>query len=248
VSEGGPRPSGDGDAGLDVDRIPPEPSVLISALARALAALHDGGPTDLDGGATAGERMPEMHLRPVDALELVRDAVAAGWEPPVGSPFAPIGAERLVEVLRDGVVRATARSDGPVPTIGRATFANLVLPRTDDASAALSGATNITFRRSTRRTDPPHFARCDDAAWSDPYRDLAVAAADVVVTFGPGAVLGFTTAYVEARPLIEPLDPIRLDWWSLVAAVIGSDRGDPGGPMNAGHADDGSAGSGTDGT
>ena len=230
MSDGRPRPSGDRVAGIDVDRIPPEPSVLISALARALAAVHDGAAPDSTSGATgpamtAHDGAPEMEeLRPVDALELVEEAVTAGWEPPPGSPYAPTGPGRLVEVLRDGVERATDRSDGPVPTIGRATFANLVLPSGDGDGDELSGAPNITFRRSPRRTEPPHFADCDDAAWSDPYRDLAVAAADVVATFGPGAVLGFTAAYAAARPSNEPLDPIRLDWWSIVAAVIGSDR------------------------
>ncbi len=236
MSDGRPRPSGDRVAGIDVDRIPPEPSVLISALARALAAVHDGAAPDAasdsaSGGAgpatTAHDGAPGMEeLRPVDALELVEEAVTAGWEPPPGSPYAPAGAGRLVEVLRDGLQRATDRSDGPVPTIGRATFANLVLPGGDDDGDELSGAANITFRRSPRRTEAPHFADCDDAAWSDPYRDLAVAAADVVATFGPGAVLGFTAAYAAARPTIEPVDPIRLDWWSIVAAVIGSDRSD----------------------
>jgi hypothetical protein len=217
VSDGRPGPSGDRVAGLDVERLPPDPSALIGALGRALAAVHDGG---THGGIDGAIELPE--LRPADALGVVERAVAAGWRAPDRSPYAAVEPGRLLDVLRDGLDRVVERSTGAVPTIGRATFANLVLPE-PDADAPVSTSANLTFR--ARRPAPaPTFVDHGEAARSDPYRDLAVAAADVVATFGPGAVLGLTAAYVEARPAIEPLDPIRLDWWSIVAAVTGGAR------------------------
>jgi hypothetical protein len=214
VSDGRPGPSGEPVAGIDVDRIPPEPAVLVTALAQAIAAVHDGS----DPAAT--EAAARRALSPSHALVDAEAAVARGWTPLDGSPYAAVGAEKVLAVLRDGAERAAARSTEPVPTIGTATFSNLVLPDPGD-DPGLSGSANLTFRRSPRRLHRPGFADHAAAALSDPYRDLAVAAADVVATFGPGAVLGLTAAYVEARPSIEPLDPIRLDWWSLVAAVLG---------------------------
>lgn len=216
MSGGRSGPSGGRIAGLDVDRIPPDPAVLVTALAQAVAAVHDG--TDEEACDTS--ELPR--LRTADALAAAEGAVADGWTPSAGSPYAGVEPDRIVEVLRDGAARAEQRSSTPVPTIGRATFANLMLPEPGDGPD-LSGAPNLTFRRPSKRSERPRFADSSDAALSDPYRDLAVAAADVVATFGPGAVLGLTAAYVEARPSIEPLDPIRLDWWSLAAAVLSHD-------------------------
>ena len=213
MTEARSHASGDRVAGLDVDRIPPDPAVLVTALAQAVAAVHDGpSASTTDSAALPG-------FPPSEALAAVERAVAGGWIPTPGSPYEGVEPERILAVLRDGAARAEERSSAPVPTIGRATFANLVLPDPGEAPD-LSGASNLTFRRPSRTRVPPRFADSSHAALSDPYRDLAVAAADVVATFGPGAVIGLTAAYVEARPSIEPLDPIRLDRWSLVAAVL----------------------------
>ncbi|UDY36818.1 hypothetical protein [Dermatobacter hominis] len=217
MSDGRPRPSGDPVAGLDVDRIPPDPAVLIGALGRAAAAVHDGR------SPLGSDRASLPRLRPSDAVSVVEAAVAAGWRAPEGSPYAPVEPSRLLAVLGDGLDRVTERATDEVPTIGRATFDNLVLAE-PAGEPSLGGSANLTIRRSPRRVPPPTFVDEGDAALSDPYRDLAVAAADVVATFGPGAVLGLTAAYVEARPSIEPLDPVRLDWWSIVAAVTGGRR------------------------
>lgn len=204
--------------GLPPDSFPPEPAVVITALARTLAALHEGVHPGVDV-----DRL--VRLDPAGALEVVSRAVDSGWAPPPGSPYGRVEPRRLLEILSADVDRATERSGHPVPTVGQATFANLAPLDPSATGAPRSGsgvdvAANITFRRRRAALSTHRFVDLTDAASSDAHRDLAVAAADVVTTFGAGAVIGFVEAYVTARPSIGHLDPILLDWWSMVAAVI----------------------------
>lgn len=212
------RSDRDAPGGLPLDSFPPEPAVAITALARTLAAVHDGVHPGLDV-----DRL--VRLDPAGALEEVSRAVDGGWAPPPGSPYGRVEPRRLLEVLSAGVDRATERSGHPVPTVGRATFVNLTPLDPSETGAPRSGsgvdvAANITFHRRRAALSTHRFVDVADAAVSDPHRDLAVAAADVVTTFGAGAVIGFVEAYVTARPSVDQLDPILLDWWSMVAAVI----------------------------
>lgn len=214
-----------GDGGLDRDRIPPDPATLITALAEALADLHLGRISP--ALAPVGVGLHTLDHR--SAAEMVAVAVADGWAPPDESPYFRAGAARLSKVVADGVERFQARSNSLEPaipllcsTIGRATFANLALA-VPSPDSELSTSPNLTFRRSRSvASERSRFVVWDDAASSDPYRDLAIAAADVIATFGAGAVLGFVAAYATANPGIEPIDPIRLDWWSMVTTVLGA--------------------------
>lgn len=204
--------------GLDRDRIPPDPATLITALAHALAEVHLG---HVGQGCAEGDA-GLVTLDHRGAAELVAAAVRDGWAPSDESPYRRAGAATVAEVVADAAGDIERRSGLLTTTIGRATFTNLVLA-VPDAGAALSATSNLTFRRT--RSTPAHrptFATWSNAASSDPYRDLALAAADVIATFGPGAVLGFVEAYSTANPSIDPIDPLRLDWWSMVVAVIGS--------------------------
>ena len=153
--------------------------------------------------------------------------MASGWTPHAGSPFERVEPARLLDALDAGVERVRSRSNPPVPTIGRARFANLALPRSDIAEPLVATAANIRLhRRSTDRPSAP-FRLEDRAAVADPHRDMAVAAADVVSTFGPGAVPAFLDAYSRTRRRdqgVEVVDPILLDWWSMIAAIVEDDR------------------------
>lgn len=192
--------------------------MLVAALGRALAALHDGSLIGIGPE-------PLAVLDPTDALDEVARLIDAGWSPPPGSAYERVRPARLVEALTAGLQETTDRSGPRVPTIGRATIANLCSLGGTEAGPGTAGvgievASNITFRRRHTPAPAHGFDDHDRAALSDPYRDIATAAADVVSTVGAGAVIGFIDAYVSARPAIEPLDPIRLDWWSMVAAVL----------------------------
>lgn len=202
---------------LDRDRIPPDPATLITALAGALADVHLGR----SGHGAVGD-VGLIALDHGRAADLVCAAVSEGWVPSLSSPYHRAGASTVAEVVANGVTDVERRAGSPTVTIGRATVANLV-PAVTDGLLDVGTTPNITFRRATSTsTDRPSFAAWSDAASADPYRDLALAAADVIAAFGPGAVLGFVAAYSAANPSIEPIDPIRLDWWTMVTAVIGT--------------------------
>lgn len=212
-----------GASALEVDRIPPDPAALIPALAAALAAVHlsEGVERAAEADRCSAVRRTFDHA---SAARSVAARIVAGWNPPEGSPYQRAGADALGAAVASLAVEVARRAGGDVltTTIGDATFANLVSPM-PLAEGELATAVNLTFRRSPMHpTEPPRFASWADAARSDTYRDLSVAMADVVTTFGPGAVLGFIEAYVTANPGVEPVDPIRLDWWSMVTAVLGA--------------------------
>ncbi len=210
----GHRPSDDVACGA----IPPDPAAVVTALARALAAAHDG--------VHPGLHVERLDLLdPAGAIEEVAAAVDSGWIPPPGSPYERVAPGRLLEVLGAGAERVLQRSGRPVPTVGRATVANLhARAATGHGSGPPAGdiavAANITLRRRAASAPTQSFVDLSDAASSDPHRDLAVAAADVVATFGAGAVLAFAEAYTTARPSFDQIDPVLLDWWSMVAAVL----------------------------
>lgn len=236
-----PEPGGGAASGgrtvsaIDPESVPPDPGELVALLATALASFH---------------RSPEppgaRRLTPAEARAAVASAVRSGRRPDPSSPYARLQPERLVDAVAAGVDRVAERAGEPVPTIGRATFANLapVVDRSDVGGVGLAAAANITFRRGSGPSPGAGFIRTDRVAISDHHRDLAVAAADVVATFGPGAVPAFLDAYDRARlGSVRPgagsssadgrnpvVDPIRLDWWSTVVSVLGPDRGreDPG--------------------
>ena len=171
---------------LDGDRIPPDPATLITALAEALADVHLG--RNAMHSDNSGDDLITFDHR--SAADLVTAAALAGRVPAEGSPFRRAGAATVAEVVVDGVGDIERRSDSLTATIGLATFRNLVLAR-PDAGAELSAAANLTFRRPrSTAVDRPAFAEWSDAASSDPYRDLAIAAAEVIATFGSIVVGG----------------------------------------------------------
>lgn len=202
-----------------------DPSAVVTSLARALAAIHDG---DVAVGSDL------VVLEPAEIVVRAEDAVGRGWTPPPGSPYERVAPARLIQGLR-ARVGAMALHASPGRTIGLATIANLdpatvaVAASTDpDRDGAvldeLSGAPNVTFRvrrtRSGAPVDPPQFVDHRGAALADHHRDLAVAAADVVATFGAGAVIGFVEAYARARRDLDSVDLVRLDWWSMATAIL----------------------------
>lgn len=221
----GPTPA-HGASAMDIDRIPPDPAALITGLAQALAAVHLGEITDvvMSAGDEGDDGEPQRSFDHAAAAGAVAAAIHAGWTPPEGSPYERVGSATIGAVVAAGLIDVGERHgpDAAVMTIGDATLVNLVLPPRP-LVAALSAASNLTFRRTrSTTTGSPCFRSWTGAALSDPYRDLSVAMADVVATFGPGAVLGFVEAYATANPGVEPMDPIRLDWWSMVTAVLGT--------------------------
>jgi len=214
-----PRAEPDAPGVLTPDDLPPDPGALVDLLARALARRHDRLPPD------PGRDGPELDAS--DALDRARHAVASGWTPHSGSPFERVEPARLLDALDAGLERVRARSNPPVPTIGRARFSNLALPRADTAEPLVATAANIRLHRRRAGRPSAQFRLEDRAAVADPHRDLAVAAADVVSTFGPGAVPAFLDAYSRARHRSdgsEVVDPILLDWWSMIAAIVEDDR------------------------
>lgn len=190
-----------------------DPATSVAALGRTLADVHDGRLVGPDVGRLSA-------LSAADALGRVELALATGAALSLeGTPFDRMGPGRLVEALRSGVASVVQRCSTTVPTVGRATIGNLDLAGMAASSPELSGSPNLVFRPGRRSAGGAAFRDWGQAALADPYRDLAVAAADVVATVGAAGVLALTEAYVAARPSIEPLDLIRLDWWSMLAAL-----------------------------
>lgn len=208
--------------------LPLDPSVVVSLLARSIAAVHDGR-------SVPGIAEDPPRLDPRGVLDAARAALADGRRPPPGSPYGRSTPARLLEVLAAGLDEVVARSVRPVPTIGDATVTNLdvtTVPRSAEIGGSLLGSAartdvrvtpvTLTARSGRSRADAvAAFREHRHAAMADPYRDLAIACADVVATFGPGAVIGFVQAYTSARPAVGPIDPVRLDWWSLAGALVG---------------------------
>lgn len=203
-----------------------DPSAVVTSLARALAAIHDGR-------VAIGSDL--VLLEPAEVVVQAQDAVDRGWTPPRGSPYERVAPAHLLQGLR-ARVEAMVLDESPGQTIGLATISNLdpatvaVATSTDpdrdgEVLEELSGAPNVTFRvrrvRSGAPADRSQFVDRSGAALADRHRDLAVAAADVVATFGAGAVIGFVEAYAGARRDPESVDLVRLDWWSMAAAILG---------------------------
>jgi aminoglycoside phosphotransferase len=116
-----------------------------------------------------------------------------GPVPTRSAAYAHIDDERLRTILVEGAAGASARNDRMVLTHGTPTLAHLVADR-----GALVG-----------------WVRWEAAAVADPYRDLAVAALDVAA-MSPMLVPLLLERYGEQSP-----DPIRLDWYSLLAELSG---------------------------
>jgi aminoglycoside phosphotransferase len=133
-------------------------------------------------------------LRPADLVDRARTAVAAGRTTADMAPaYAHMAPDRLVAALADGEGRrrdATLVLTHGAPTLGR-------LICVDGAAVGFTG--------------------WDDAAVSDPYRDLAVAAADVAGTLGPMLVPVFFERYGDAGTDLGAPDPVAVDWYVLAA-------------------------------
>jgi aminoglycoside phosphotransferase len=112
----------------------------------------------------------------------------------VGAAYRHLSRERLVEVLRDGARAVVVEPERLVLAQGRPTLANLRL----------------------EGPEPLGFADWTDAALADPYRDLALAARDVLQRFGPAPIQAFFGLYG-----LDRADPVRLDWY-LLAAELGA--------------------------
>ena len=133
-------------------------------------------------------------LRPDDLVDRARSAVAAGRTTADLAPaYAHMAPDRLVAALADGV--GPRRDAAPVLTHGAPTLARLIC-----ADGAAVG-----------------FVGWDDAAVSDAYRDLAVAAADIAGTLGPMLVPVFFERYRDARSDLGAPDPVAVDWYVLAA-------------------------------
>jgi aminoglycoside phosphotransferase len=139
----------------------------------------------------------ELHLA-LDAPQL-----AAAVQPTGGhsrsAAYTHIDDERLHAILVDGAAGAATRSDRVVLTHGAPTLAHLVADK-----GALVGW--VDWRA---------------AAVADPYRDLAVAARSVAA-MSPALVPLLMERYGEQSP-----DPIRLDWYSLLAELTGVGSDEP---------------------
>lgn len=188
---------------------PMDATVVLTGLARTLARLHDGR-------LSAPDRVVVESLEPHQVVALAAVAVSEHGGSNTGpgatagpSPYSHLSPSRLLRVLRDGVAHVETRGVSPVTTIGRATIENLDVSLLATAGVTTPGAIGSAPFRDWGR-----------AATADPYRDLAVASASVVGAFGPGAVLGFMDAYTAERPSVEPIDLVRLDWWSLALELL----------------------------
>lgn len=211
-----PSPSSDPSSG-DVGSWPVAPldaTVALRGLARTMARLHEGRLAVPEGVVVEALTVSGVVARAEGIVAELEGLASDGASVPMtggaggagaaaeatGSPYGHLDRGRLLDVLKSGAAVVEERCGGRVVTIGRATVANLVL------TSAIDDAT---------------FRVWGDAASADPYRDLAAATASVVSSFGPGAVLGFMDAYAAARPAVEPLDLVRLDWWSLAVDLMG---------------------------
>ncbi len=130
-------------------------------------------------------------------LALDAPQLAAAVERSSGRPrsaaYTHIDDERLHAILVDGAAGAAARADRVVLTHGAPTLAHLIADQ-----GVLVGW--VDWR---------------SAAVADPYRDLAVAARSVA-EMSPALVPVLMERYGEQSP-----DPIRLDWYSLLAELTG---------------------------
>jgi len=134
-------------------------------------------------------------LAPARLVARARAAVAAGLTVDgMSAAYSHMDPSRLVEVLADG---EAAMADLWMPAL---THGSPTLQRLQCVDGAAQG-----------------FDRWGDAAVSDPYRDLAVAAQDVAATLGPMLVPVLFERYGDARPGYGAPDPVRVDWYVLAA-------------------------------
>lgn len=159
-----------------------------------------------------GRRLAEVHeiAAPVDPTSPVLDveqilsdarrSVATrllDGSTQLSPPYRHLSVERLLEVLEDGAADLDARP--AVLTHGQP---SLALVRCEQGRAL-------------------GFVDWSAAAWSDPHRDLAVAARDVATSCAPILVPTLFGEYDSARTGWEGADPIRLDWYALASELGG---------------------------
>lgn len=132
-------------------------------------------------------------LTPSDVVVGARRAVGAGLvtAADLSPAYRHMAVDRLLEVLEQGAARIPAASPSVV-THGRASLDSL---RIDPCGAA-------------------GFVDWSHVALGDAHRDLAVAARSVAERVGAGAVPSLFDSYGAER-----IDPLRLDWYSLVAEL-----------------------------
>jgi aminoglycoside phosphotransferase len=135
--------------------------------------------------------LPRRHPR--DVVEAARSAVSAGRvrRESIAEPYRHLSPERLVEVLEHGM--AALEPADPVLTHGA--------PTLDRLCGAVAPDSLTDWHR---------------AGLADPHLDLAVAARDLMLRLGPAIVPVLAASYEP-----PPIDPRRLDWYSLAIELMG---------------------------
>jgi aminoglycoside phosphotransferase len=191
-------------SGMDASGAAGEPATAVEYLVQAERTV--GLLADALARLHRTELTDEERSLTLDAHQLA-EAAAAGHRTSAAvaaahvrsAAYAHIDDERLHAILVEGAAGAAARGDRMVLTHGSPTLANLVADR-----GTLVGWVDWAA-----------------AAVADPYRDLAVAARSVAA-MSPSLVPLLLERYGEQSP-----DPIRLDWYSLLAELTGAGATSP---------------------
>lgn len=161
----------------------------IGSLARSLAAVHR---SILQPANLVAE--PDLLLSTDHLVELALKSAEADQAHPedLSPPYRHMSRVRLTQILQDGALAIEQKSAPPVLLQGAPRLSNL----------RFSGQDLIGFEDWTH------------AAIGDAYFDLAIAARDLLNTFGPQPIQAFFGEYGLQYP-----DPVRLDWYLLAAEL-----------------------------
>lgn len=185
-----------------------EPERAIGVLASAITRVHGVSKPDLNGSDKPGANGPTLNSDRESLVVGIDDLVfrakrtlevPESEQTPLSASYSHMSRRRLVEILADGAEAVRERCGDPVLTQGRPTLGNLRFAGVD-----LLG-----------------FADWSEACLADPYLDLAIACRDIVCLFGAPPVRVLLEQYST-----EPVDPVRLDWFTLAAELAPRDSAD----------------------
>ena len=161
----------------------------IGSLASSLASVHR---CPVQPATLVAE--PDLLLTTDHLVELALKSAEADHANPgeVSAPYRHMSRVRLTQILQDGAKSIEQKSAHPVLLQGAPRLSNL----------RFSGQDLIGFEDWTQ------------AAIGDSYFDLAIAARDLLNTFGPQPIQAFFGEYGLQHP-----DPVRLDWYLLAAEL-----------------------------
>ncbi len=180
-------------AGEGVDATQPEyrfdAQRTIQALAQSLSSLHQ---VAIEPNSLLKES--QLCLSVDDIVETALRAAALEPEElrDLSLAYRHMPRDRLTQILQDGAPSSEPSSSKPVLLQGNPRLSNL----------RFVGHTLMGFEDWS------------ESVIGDPYFDLALAARDILSTFGPQPIQAFFGEYGLQHP-----DPVRLDWYLLAAEL-----------------------------